>query len=1276
MKKNILRKSLAWVLISGFICVQNSSYVLAAQESFEEEDELSKVSAQAAVLDDVDYKKTVNEVAAVLREAMKKRQESVTVGYISEGEEEEDIAEEIYNASVNHTGNPKEGDYLKFQCGGYEAEIRTEQKGEDSYLTLTYTLSYYTTVEQEKEVDAQIASVIENLGLKGETDYNKVCKIYDYICKNVSYDDEHLNDESYTIKNSAYGALVNKTAVCQGYALLFYRLSLECGVDTRIISGVEMESREAHAWNIVRLNNYYYNVDSTWDAQTESHREYFLIGSYNFSDHDEDMEYKMGDFTSLYCINSHDYNAENPDEGPVISDEPSGKCGENLTYTYDSEQHSLTIRGTGAMDNYDNLFDYAPWYSKRRDIQTISVEEGVTSIGDYAFASCASVESVSLPESIIKIGKYGFDSCTALKSITLPAKLERIEEEAFSGCKKLVLTSGTLPSSLTYLGESAFSLCKISQKIELPSGVTEIGDGAFYETLISEVVINGKETSIGDSAFENCANLTKVTINGSVSSIGCRTFRDSAVETIDFPKGLVSIGDEAFSWSDLSSIFLKEGLVSIGKSAFEGCESLKELSIPSTVTAIGYCAFPGITTLVIDEKNTLFSTENGILYNYDKTELLFAFHHETDETLKILDGVKTIDPYAFSLRWGLSTDDGTCVTEIIIPDSVTEIGTGAFRMMIDLKSVSFGKGLEKIDSYAFSQATSLETIYFNGSIPTIGDEAFEGDAAICYYPEDWDESIVSELGSYGGHLYWQKKGEPVLPRSGICGEEGDNVTWTIDAEGTMHIQGSGNMADYSSDFLQYSPWYSFRKYICKVSIEEGVTSVGAYAFVDSNSLKEISIADSVKVIKEGAFSESPRIQSVVLREGLETIDARVFLNSLEDDIDIVIPSTVTSIGDYAFSVWGTSCPVNVWFKGELPELGEKALLRMTIVYYTDSWESVPEDENGDEGFITYRKVSSDVFEQVGKPVTLQAPVQNKSQNTPNGVQLSWNAVDGASGYVVYRCEDFGPEGGYKTPVAVYLASTKDTTYLDTDVTSGDFLQYYVTAYNEEGVSHWGEDVQYQQITYLSQALITSIKNVGDGISLSWNAVEGAQGYDIYRKADGEEWQFVGTSIDENTLTYTDPLVSEGVTYTYGIQACFVDSGSDYKTSAKTITRISPDTSGGTTSSSSSTVTSTQKTKVKVATPKLTSVKNAKGKKLIAKWTKNTSANGYQIQYSTSSKFKSAKTVTVKKGKTVSKTISKLKKKKKYYVRVRAYKTVNGVKYYSEWSNKKSVIIKK
>ena len=128
-------------------------------------------------------------------------------------------------------------------------------------------------------------------------------EFYDYICSNVTYDHDNLNDESYSLKYTAYAALINKTAVCQGYASLFYRLALDAGVDTRVISG---EAGGPHAWNIVKLNGKYYNLDSTWDAGRSTYA-YFLKNTNDFDDHVRDNDYQSNEFIEEYPMWDESY---------------------------------------------------------------------------------------------------------------------------------------------------------------------------------------------------------------------------------------------------------------------------------------------------------------------------------------------------------------------------------------------------------------------------------------------------------------------------------------------------------------------------------------------------------------------------------------------------------------------------------------------------------------------------------------------------------------------------------------------------------------------------------------------------------------------------------------------------------------------------------------------------------------------------------------------------------------------------------------------------------
>ena len=136
-----------------------------------------------------------------------------------------------------------------------------------------------------------------------------------------------------------------------------------------------------------------------------------------------------------------------PARAAVIS---SGSCGKNLTWTLDANG-LLTISGTGEMADYEN--NPPPWYDQRTSIQSVIIENGVTSIGDFAFYGCNILTSASLPDSVTSIGSYSFSLCRSLISIMIPDGVTRIEEESFSSCYSL--TSVTIPDSVTSIGNYA-----------------------------------------------------------------------------------------------------------------------------------------------------------------------------------------------------------------------------------------------------------------------------------------------------------------------------------------------------------------------------------------------------------------------------------------------------------------------------------------------------------------------------------------------------------------------------------------------------------------------------------------------------------------------------------------------------------------------------------------------------------------------------------------------------------------------------------------------------
>ena len=206
---------------------------------------------------------------------------------------------------IVHDGTLKGGDYLNCHIDRIGGAVMCDSNWN---CNVKLIVSYYTDAAQEAELDAALDQVFaeaeKTRGLSALSDYEKVRWAYDYICSHVVYDHKNLNDDSYQLKYSAYAALVNGTAVCQGYSNLFYLMLQRLGVDARIITG--WGNGEAHAWNIVRLGEKYYLCDSTWDVGAKTYR-YFLRGSKNFVNHKAEEKYTEAAFAATYPISETDY---------------------------------------------------------------------------------------------------------------------------------------------------------------------------------------------------------------------------------------------------------------------------------------------------------------------------------------------------------------------------------------------------------------------------------------------------------------------------------------------------------------------------------------------------------------------------------------------------------------------------------------------------------------------------------------------------------------------------------------------------------------------------------------------------------------------------------------------------------------------------------------------------------------------------------------------------------------------------------------------------------
>ena len=255
------------------------------------------------------YFSNSDEVIQSVRNSLRNRSWRIIINYYSHSDNMEDIpalVKDIMDFALEETDKPDEGDYINYNYGGYELKYSFKQQNEKNYYTIYIYPDYYTTKEQELQVTEKIDEIISGSDAS-LSDYQKVRFVYDYIKDRVQFDEIHKNNSNHHIKSTSFGALIYGQAVCQGYAVLMYRMLREIGINSRVITGMADDGTKTfHAWNIACIDGVYYNIDITWDDQNES-EEYFLKSDEDFPMHIRDEKFSSEDFYEKYPMSDKSY---------------------------------------------------------------------------------------------------------------------------------------------------------------------------------------------------------------------------------------------------------------------------------------------------------------------------------------------------------------------------------------------------------------------------------------------------------------------------------------------------------------------------------------------------------------------------------------------------------------------------------------------------------------------------------------------------------------------------------------------------------------------------------------------------------------------------------------------------------------------------------------------------------------------------------------------------------------------------------------------------------
>ena len=280
----------------------------------------------------------------------------------------------------------------------------------------------------------------------------------------------------------------------------------------------------------------------------------------------------------------------------------SGSCGSNVTYTYVESTGTLTISGTGTMEDFTSS-SKVPWNAYSSSIKKVVINNGVTGIGESAFSICTGLTSVTIPNSVTSIGEKAFFYCSGLTSVTIPNSVTSIGNYAFYFCSGL--TSVTIPNSVTSIGSGAFYYCRELTSITIPNSVTSIGSCVFsYCYGLTSITIPNSVTSIGSSAFSYCTGLTSMTIPNSVTSIGEGAFSGC--------EGLTSINvaEDNLNYASIDGVLYNKD-----KNTLIMCPMGKtgSMTIPNSVTSIGSSAFyscEGLTSMTVEATNPPLCVNN------------------------------------------------------------------------------------------------------------------------------------------------------------------------------------------------------------------------------------------------------------------------------------------------------------------------------------------------------------------------------------------------------------------------------------------------------------------------------------------------------------------------------------------------------------------------------------------------------------------------------------------------------------------------------------------
>ena len=531
-------------------------------------------------------------------------------------------------------------------------------------------------------------------------------------------------------------------------------------------------------------------------------------------------------------------------------------------------------------------------------------------------------------------------------------------------------------------------------------------------------------------------------------------------------------------------------VTSIGWRAFWYCSSLTSITIPNSVTSIDDWAFNGcekLTQINVDTANTVYSSENGVLFNKEKTELIRYPEGKADTSYSIPSSVTNIGDRAF--------EDCSSLTSVTIPNSVTSIGNDAFSGCSGLTSITIPDSVTSIGDWAFSNCSSLTSITIPDSVTSIDDHAFFNcDSLASVYISDiaswcgiaFDDSDSNPLGS-GASLYLNGKlvTALVIP---------DSVT----SIGKYAFCGCSSLASItipdSVTSIGISAFYGCSS-LTSVTIGDSVTSISWYAFCNCSSLKSITIPNSVTSIDSNAFEYCSSLTSITIPDSVTSIGVSAF-EDCSSLTSITIPDSVTSIGYCAF--YDCSSLKDVYYSGT-----------------QEQWEKISiEDCNYG---LTSAKIHYGSSAPAANAKAMRAPAAPAAQNTSGAVYTATaqNAVPGEL-YMLYAFSS-GTDLSSLEYVAQLRADSGEVKFRYIPRNSGELNVIIVGKFAGSNAKLSIKSPSTTTVSYgFTLNLHANVTDLPDGARIVWS-MDGS-GFELIPSADGMTCGVKSVSKGSATIT--------------------------------------------------------------------------------------------------------------------------------------------------------------